>query len=139
MTSDPISIANAFNNHFVNVGPNLARKISCTNRSALHNTQTISSNSIVPDPVTECEIYKVILHLKNFSPGWDVIPISIIISSYSFILKPQVCIFDKSLHQGAVPCELKLAKVIPLYKSGDKDSILNYRPIFLLTSISKIC
>ena len=63
---------------------------------------------------------------------------SIIKSSCSFILKPLVYIFNKSLQQGAVPSELKLAKVIPLYKSGDKDSVANYRPISLLTSFSKI-
>ena len=33
---------------------------------------------------------------------------------------------------------MKIAKVIRIFKKGQKDSVNNYRPIFLLTSISKI-
>ena len=33
---------------------------------------------------------------------------------------------------------MKIAKVIPIHKKGEKDDVNNYRPISLLTSISKI-
>ena len=36
------------------------------------------------------------------------------------------------------PDKLKIAKVIPLFKKGDESLIENYRPIFLLSSISKV-
>ena len=63
---------------------------------------------------------------------------SFIKSNSSFILKPLVYIFNKSLQQSAVPSVPKRAKIIPLKKSGDKDSVANYRPISLLTRITKI-
>ena len=33
---------------------------------------------------------------------------------------------------------MKVAKVLPLFKSGDKDSFNNYRPVSLLPQFSKI-
>jgi len=39
---------------------------------------------------------------------------------------------------GIFPDALKLAKITPIYKAGDKSSITNYRPISVLNSFSKI-
>jgi len=41
---------------------------------------------------------------------------------------------------GSFPNNLKVAKVVPVFKSGDKtlQVLNNYRPISLLTSFSKI-
>ena len=36
------------------------------------------------------------------------------------------------------PHKLKRAKVLPLFKKGDKERMENYRPVSLLTSISKV-
>ena len=46
-------------------------------------------------------------------------------------------IFNLSLYNGVVPAQLKIAKVIPIHKAGDKSSMDNYRPISLLTLISR--
>ena len=37
-----------------------------------------------------------------------------------------------------VPVELKIARVVPLFKAGDKSIFSNYRPISVLPSFSKI-
>ena len=47
-------------------------------------------------------------------------------------------IFNKSFLTGIVPTELKIAKVIPLYKTKDPALFCNYRPISLLPVFSKI-
>ena len=39
---------------------------------------------------------------------------------------------------GIFPDKLKIAEVVPLFKKGDASVIDNYRPIFLLPSISKL-
>ena len=41
-------------------------------------------------------------------------------------------IFKLSFKKGIVPNALKVAKVIPIFKSGEKDSVKNYRPISVL-------
>ena len=45
---------------------------------------------------------------------------------------------NQSLTTDIFPDNLKLAKVIPLFKKGDPTSINNYRPISLLLALSKI-
>ena len=45
---------------------------------------------------------------------------------------------NRSFIEVIVPKELKLAKVVPIYKAGDFTSITNYRPISILTCFSKI-
>ena len=63
----------------------------------------------------------------------------------SMILLKQLCepcsvplsmIINISLEQGIVPNAMKLAKVIPIYKA--KQEFNNYRPISLLSNISKL-
>ena len=47
-------------------------------------------------------------------------------------------IFLLSFDKGIVPTQLKIAKVIPIFKTGDRCYMDNYRLISLLSSISKI-
>jgi hypothetical protein len=42
------------------------------------------------------------------------------------------------MESGEIPSQLKMAKIIPLFKSGDKSIVDNYRPIALLDTFSKI-
>ena len=49
-----------------------------------------------------------------------------------------VHLINKSLSSGVFPDEMKVAKVIPLFKGGDSQLIKNYRPVSVLSIFSKI-
>ena len=53
-------------------------------------------------------------------------------------MDPLTHIINMSLSTGIVPNDLKIAKVIPIFKKGEQDLVSNYRPISLLTCFSKI-
>ena len=54
------------------------------------------------------------------------------------ISSPLIRIFNLSITSGMVPVELRIARVVPLFKAGDKSIFSNYRPISLLPSFSEI-
>jgi hypothetical protein len=54
------------------------------------------------------------------------------------VSSPLSHIINVSLSQNHIPAVWKRAKVIPVYKSGDKDDPGNYRPISLLPTLSKV-
>jgi hypothetical protein len=43
-----------------------------------------------------------------------------------------------SLRENIFPADWKLAHIIPIFKSGDKSSVSNYRHVALLSAISKV-
>ena len=71
--------------------------------------------------------------------GHDGLPISLLVRAVDFIYQPLTHIFNTSIASSIFPDEMKIAKVIPLFKSGDQCTTSNYRPISLLpTCIIKI-
>jgi len=47
-------------------------------------------------------------------------------------------LINKSFEYGIVPDQLKIARVCPMFKSGDQTDFTNYRPISVLPAFSKI-
>ena len=54
------------------------------------------------------------------------------------IAAPLTHIINCSFKTGNVPDDLKIAKVIPIHKRGDKSFLIYYRPILILHALSKI-
>ena len=52
-------------------------------------------------------------------------------------LEPITYMINESLKSGVFPSELKLARVVPIFKSGDPSLLTNYRPISVLSLFSK--
>ena len=57
---------------------------------------------------------------------------------HTSITYPLCHIFNASLSEGTFPDRMKIAEVIPLYKGKDMDLMINYRPISLLITLSKL-
>jgi hypothetical protein len=53
------------------------------------------------------------------------------------ISTPLSHIFNLSLKKGIFPSKLKTSKIVPIHKGGNAELCENYRPIALLSSISK--
>ena len=73
---------------------------------------------------------------KAASP--DNIPITVVRDVGDLATKPLAIIFNSSLENGIFPDIWKLAGVIPIFKSGVKKDINNYRPISVISVISRI-
>ena len=132
------AIANSFNSFFVNIGPDLSKKISPTDIDPLTYIKESNAHSIFMSPVTTDEVQRNIITLKNASAGHDNIHSNILKKTYQFYLEPLCHILNLSLQQGFFPHEMKIAKVVPIYKAGDAMHIGNYRPVSVLPVLSKI-
>ena len=138
--SDPQVIANKFNSFFANVGPSLSNNIKCNSTKSVKSylKMTITS-SFSFKTVNASEVLKVIQELKNkTSFGHDNISTKILKAVAHILIDPLTLIINQSLTTGIFPCVLKIARVIPLFKKDDEHILGNYRPISLLTSVSKV-
>ena len=138
--TDKTTIANEFNKYFVNIGPNLASNIdSPIDKSFTDYLKTPNINSFHFKLVTENDIKDIIKKLKDkSSSGHDKLSNKLLKLIKDDITKPLTCIINQTLKSGIFPEKLKFAKVIPIFKKGDKHSLSNYRPISVLPSVSKV-
>ena len=96
-------------------------------------------NSLFFEEISQQEVINLCTSLRSgTATGFDNIPISLIKETITLISSPLAHIFNLSITSGTVPMELKIARVVPLFKAGDKSTFSNYRPIYFLTSFSKI-
>jgi retron-type reverse transcriptase len=90
-------------------------------------------------PILEHEIIKIIAKFdNNKSPGHDGICNSLVKKIAGEVCVPLAMIFNSSIANGVVPKDLKLAKVVPIYKKKDAKLYSNYRPVSILPCFSKI-
>ena len=136
---EPFEIANAFNEHFSNISSTLTSQLpTATTTSQDYLTSPITSTMFF-FPTSPKEIKLTISSLKSkLSAGWDGLP-SIVIKCLPDNVIAILCyIFNVSLSEGKFIASFKHSKVIPLFKKGNPKDVANYRPISLLSCISKI-
>ena len=88
---------------------------------------------------TQAEILETIKSLKNTnSTGHDDLSTKFIKLSAPLLAPILEKLFNLSINSGVYPSNLKIAKVIPIFKKGNSTSVNNYRPISILSPINKI-
>ena len=136
---DPSEIANKFCAYFTNVGPNLQKKIPTTSSPFHTFLGNRVDESILLEPTNSVELIDICKSLKNSkATGADNIPMHIIKDISEYISAPLTQIVNLSLAKGIFPDQLKISKIVPIYKADDPELFSNYRPISLLSNFSKI-
>ena len=133
------SVADEFNIYFTTIADKIRKNIEDSNTNFHDNLKSKNPNSFVFKTIEPLEITKIIKSLKLKSSGPNSIPnriLTILSKQLSTIFSK---LFNLSFQTGKFPSNLKLAKVIPIFKNkGSSNDVSNYRPISLLSNIDKI-
>ena len=96
-------------------------------------------NAMFLTPVVENEIINIVKLCKpTNSKDCDDIIMYVISKVIIAIDKPLSHIFNLSFSCGVFPDHMKIAKINPIFKNGQKTEFTNYRPISMLSQFSKI-
>ena len=141
---DDEGIANMFNDYFINLSKALLSDDKDYTRTldilkSFTETKLNSSNIFSIKPIDETSVFTMLTKLNvNKSSGVDCLGPRLLKLTAPVISKCVAYMINQSVTSGFFPDELKIAKVTPIYKKGDRSDPGNYRPISILPTISKI-
>ena len=130
--TDPFSVANTFNDFFVNIGNHTERSIPKSNVPFSNFLKDNFSHLFFITSVSTVEVSSIILSLnQSKSVGPNSIPIRLLKILNSEISNPLAMIINESFSSRIFPDKLKIAK-------GSRSDKNNYRAISVLSVFSKI-
>ncbi len=134
--TDKIEIAKTFKNHFQTCATKLAQGIQEQGDCEILCEQQPEWGFKI---ITERELIKIIDSLQpKASCGFDLLSNKMLKKEKLQFTKLTLTLINETIINGTFPEVLKTAKVIPIFKKGDKQNLNNYRPISLLPVLSKI-
>ena len=140
ISNDKKIISNKFCEYFSEIGIKYASDIPPARKPfTYHLKNNHNAQSMFMSPTDEVEVCNIITSMKGkTSSGHDHLSSKFIQTIKNSICKPLSIIMNKSFETGLIPKNMKIAKVMPIYKSKEKKEMSNYRPISLLPSTSKV-
>ena len=137
MHNNPKSIANILNDYFTSAGTKLANAIGdrCNPLVCL-SWDTTSTSDFSFSYIKESFVHKYVSGLKiKKAIGLDMISARLLKDSADTIAPCLTFLFNKSLFSAVFPSIWEKGKVVPIFKSGDRTSASNYRPVTIISNI----
>ena len=141
ISSNPNRTANILNEHFASVGSKLANKLPSvqSNYFDVLNRYNSPDTSFASNLVTPTEVKLEISRTpNNKSHGLYSCPTQILKCASNVISNTLAEIINISISTGVYPNKLKMAKIVPIFKTDDNTDPSNYRPISLLSNFKRI-
>ncbi|MBY0580283.1 MAG: reverse transcriptase family protein, partial [Rickettsiales bacterium] len=138
--TDPKSMSNHFNNFFTTIASKLSNGIPISKFNYKEYLTNPISNSFYMQPITKEETLNYINStiIEGRSVGPNSLPTKLFKLVSGTLCKPLSIILNNSFCNGTFPDAFKLAQIIPIHKNGSTIDCTNYRPISLLSNVSKI-
>ena len=135
---NPVDIVNLLNRYFYSVFKHSDTTIdhffSVAPDNDTTDLTTIADISLTEEEV--CVVLKALDEVKATGP--DKIP-ALMLKNCTVNISSSLCqLFNKSLSCGILPSEWKLANISPIPKRNPIHDVTNYRPISLLSLVSKV-
>ena len=145
---EPKNIADHINKYFLNIASNLvnmlppALNMFSTNTDLFKNhyhNKNVLPNCFMLNHITDNFVNRELSCLNiNKSSGIDEIQARFLKDAASEIKEPITYIVNLSIDTNEVPNDFKYARIKPIFKKGNKNLVENYRPVSILSVVSKI-
>ena len=137
--TDPFVISNHFNNLFSTIVQQIEGKIFKTNKRFSDFLSEPLQSNLFLTPTLPDEIQETIKSLNSKkATGSNSIPTKILKVFSKTISIPLANLIDLSFKCGIFTMSLKVASVTPIHKKGGCLDCNNYRPVSLITNLSKV-
>ena len=137
--NDKMKIAEYCNEYFTDIGKMLASEIPPSNSNVTEYIKTITHAKFKFKQISPIQVHKIISKLKNGkATGIHQMPNKLLKVSKDLISSSLARIFNQCIQTNIFPDDFKVGRVTPIFKSGDKEDLNNYRPISVLPTVARI-